>query len=523
MEGKEEKIYKKTLFITSRVHPGESQASHMVHGVIDFLLSDEPEAEEIRDKFVVKVIPMLNPDGVIHGNYRVNLLGVDLNRRWKKPSKYLHPTIYYTKQIIKYFNEKSRQPGCDSGGVVMCCDFHGHSRNMDLFMYSCNDESSSKNLNIRSIPVGVDRMIPVFNLKHCKFALEKDKENTARIVIYKELGILSSYTLESTFYGSEFLKRQKPGAFLLPKDQQEEQAERYGIGYGRTDISVNEDICFKMGADFMRGINYASKKKPILQYWFRHPPKNIVELFRPGGNVVREGEDPDIDPALLELEKNWKPLGHVDQTKHIGIGDRFNETAEPNQPRTPPADEQKKGRKIDKLDIALLDKQKKQKRANAKKKRKEQAALKAANAPVTSSVDKDQPPNNDLLDILEPGAEGGAPIDLKVAKKKKKKRAQSPIKKSSSIKKMNAQPHKAPADQYPPNTMDMAEINKNRGMIDVDKLSASSPNSSKKKIPIVLREPGNTFQDEMDSDSEEANELRVSQIVFSKDQGELLS
>ena len=88
---------------------------------------------------------------------------------------------------------------------------------------------------------------------------------------------------------------------------------------------------------------------------------------------------------------------------------------------------------------------------------------------------------------------------------------------------MNAQPHKAPADQYPPNTMDMAEINKNRGMIDVDKLSASSPNSSKKKIPIVLREPGNTFQDEMDSDSEEANELRVSQIVFSKDQGELLS
>ena len=80
----------------------------MVHGLIDFLLSDHPEAEEIRDKFVVKVIPMLNPDGVIHGNYRVSLLGVDLNRRWKKPSKFLHPTVYYTKALIKYFNEKSR-------------------------------------------------------------------------------------------------------------------------------------------------------------------------------------------------------------------------------------------------------------------------------------------------------------------------------------------------------------------------------------------------------------------------------
>ena len=28
---------------------------------------------------------MLNPDGVIAGNYRVGLAGVDLNRKWDKP------------------------------------------------------------------------------------------------------------------------------------------------------------------------------------------------------------------------------------------------------------------------------------------------------------------------------------------------------------------------------------------------------------------------------------------------------
>ena len=76
--------------------------------MIKWLLSDDPEADEIRDKFIVKVIPMLNPDGVIHGNYRVSLLGVDLNRRWRKPSKFMHPTVYYAKQIIKYCNEKGR-------------------------------------------------------------------------------------------------------------------------------------------------------------------------------------------------------------------------------------------------------------------------------------------------------------------------------------------------------------------------------------------------------------------------------
>jgi len=44
-------------------------------------------------------------------------------------------------------------------------------------------------------------------LKDCKFASEKEKETTARIVLFKELGILNSYTLESTFYGSDIFKR----------------------------------------------------------------------------------------------------------------------------------------------------------------------------------------------------------------------------------------------------------------------------------------------------------------------------
>jgi murein tripeptide amidase MpaA len=30
---------------------------------------------------------MLNPDGVINGNYRCSLAGADLNRRWKTPNK----------------------------------------------------------------------------------------------------------------------------------------------------------------------------------------------------------------------------------------------------------------------------------------------------------------------------------------------------------------------------------------------------------------------------------------------------
>ena len=41
--------------------------SHVFEGVLQYLLS--VEAETLRDKYVFKLIPMLNPDGVINGRW----------------------------------------------------------------------------------------------------------------------------------------------------------------------------------------------------------------------------------------------------------------------------------------------------------------------------------------------------------------------------------------------------------------------------------------------------------------------
>lgn len=43
-------------------------------------MSDDDVAKYLRNNFVFKIIPMLNPDGVIIGNYRTSLSGMDLNR-----------------------------------------------------------------------------------------------------------------------------------------------------------------------------------------------------------------------------------------------------------------------------------------------------------------------------------------------------------------------------------------------------------------------------------------------------------
>ena len=119
--GFEEMKKKKAIIISARVHPGEVVGSWMMRGVMQFLTNVESEeAKMLREKFIFKVIPMLNPDGVINGNYRCSLAGCDLNRRWKTPHKNLHPTIYATKRLIKDLH--------DERGLSLFVDLHGHSR-----------------------------------------------------------------------------------------------------------------------------------------------------------------------------------------------------------------------------------------------------------------------------------------------------------------------------------------------------------------------------------------------------------
>ena len=94
---------KKGILLTSRVHPGESMVSYVIEYIIDFIAGNSMEARILRENFIFKIVPMLNIDGVLNGNYRCNLAGVDLNRQWIDPSRKLHPTIFNTKYVILYY------------------------------------------------------------------------------------------------------------------------------------------------------------------------------------------------------------------------------------------------------------------------------------------------------------------------------------------------------------------------------------------------------------------------------------
>ena len=95
------KFTKPVVIISARVHPGETPASYMCNGFINFLIGPDPRAAVLREEFLFKIIPFLNPDGVYRGHWRTDNYGVNLNRSYINPCPERAPTIYALCELIK--------------------------------------------------------------------------------------------------------------------------------------------------------------------------------------------------------------------------------------------------------------------------------------------------------------------------------------------------------------------------------------------------------------------------------------
>ncbi|XP_058827587.1 uncharacterized protein LOC131687507 isoform X2 [Topomyia yanbarensis] len=187
---------KKAVIITARVHPGESPSSWMMKGLMDFITGDSYVAKKLRHKFIFKLVPMLNPDGVIVGNTRSSLTGRDLNRQYRTVIRETYPSIWNTKAMIRRLMEDC--------GVAMYCDMHAHSRKHNVFIYGCENlkRHPDRRLLEQVFPLMLHKNVAdKFSFENCKFKVQKNKEGTGRIVVWV-LGVTNSYTLEASFGGS---------------------------------------------------------------------------------------------------------------------------------------------------------------------------------------------------------------------------------------------------------------------------------------------------------------------------------
>jgi len=81
-------------------------------------------------RFVFKIVPMLNPDGVILGNYRTSFGGKDLNRKYKTTNRYLFPEIFGIRELLENCKLSN-----ENNNIFAYFDFHGHSIENNVFIY----------------------------------------------------------------------------------------------------------------------------------------------------------------------------------------------------------------------------------------------------------------------------------------------------------------------------------------------------------------------------------------------------
>ncbi|XP_041692866.2 cytosolic carboxypeptidase 2 isoform X2 [Coregonus clupeaformis] len=197
---REDRSHKPAVVLTARIHPGETNSSWVMKGVLNFLLGDSPDAALLRDAFVFKLVPMLNPDGVIVGNYRCSLAGRDLNRSYKSILRESFPTVWATHTMVQRL--------CEERKVLLYCDLHGHSRKHNVFTYGCEKpRSADRHPHERVFSLMLSKNCPdMFSFGSCKFKAQRSKEGTGRVSLWR-LGVLNSFTLETSFCGSNIGKR----------------------------------------------------------------------------------------------------------------------------------------------------------------------------------------------------------------------------------------------------------------------------------------------------------------------------
>lgn len=143
--------------------------------------------------------------------------------------------------------------------------------NKNVFMYGwcgfTGDVNAAKvNSIIKTFPFLVNQINKSVTTKDCKFGLEKEKESTARIVLFKELNIINSYTLEASFYKSEFKSMWKVKS-EMDKDNSKFLSNGGRKINGSSDDAFDdhfEEIDFiNVGRDFVKALSNAASNSVL--------------------------------------------------------------------------------------------------------------------------------------------------------------------------------------------------------------------------------------------------------------------
>ena len=268
---------RKAVVIIGRQHPGETVGSYVVKGCIDFLMGNSEEAKKLREIYLFKIVPMMNPDGVLVGNSRTSFAGCDLNRRWGKPNEIIHPEIFQTKQMITKLASQRN--------IAFVIDCHGHFGTFNSLFY-CNYKDDKRHCKL--FPYICSRLSKIISFQQCTFSMPKYKLSTERISLFNELEDEDNdniVALETSFFGVN-------------------RSGEYARTYFNSNLlkEIGRDICLGMLSYY-----YKCENKSIEVNFFSNKDnmkKLDVDMREFESEIIREVSEDDEEIDLNNDEKS---------------------------------------------------------------------------------------------------------------------------------------------------------------------------------------------------------------------------
>jgi predicted deacylase len=176
------------VVIAGRIHPGETNSSHMLEGFINSLLDNDPASQRLLSSANFYIVPMLNPDGVASGNYRTSFSGRDLNRSFKDLDHFIYPEVKGLVNLVKRLKTQRQK-------VEFFFDFHSHSSKKNLFCYGPeHPEGTLHYFRSRILVKTLQKQSEMFSADQCIYKISEHKKSTARAYMLTKEKIPMTFT-----------------------------------------------------------------------------------------------------------------------------------------------------------------------------------------------------------------------------------------------------------------------------------------------------------------------------------------